>query len=247
MLNLEKGSNPFNLDRPASKEGFVGRKYEINRILQLAHQVYLGKNEHIFLTGEYGIGKSSLASSIKYVAYDKFKLIGFHIFLGGVSTLEDMVKRIIENILDETYKVKAFDKVKEFVGKYIKEFHILGFTVDFKALLDDVPGITTRFVPFLRQVYGSLSDEYRGLILILDDINGMTRNPDFSFFIKSLVDGIATSSQPLPLLLILCGTESRRQEFSAHHQSVARIFSVFQVNPLESEEVKEFYRNWGQN
>ncbi|MCG2726307.1 MAG: ATP-binding protein [Elusimicrobia bacterium] len=42
--------------------------YQIDRII---NQVALGKSQSIFLTGEYGIGKSSLARCMKVFAINK--------------------------------------------------------------------------------------------------------------------------------------------------------------------------------
>ncbi len=48
MPLIERGLNPFTPENPVSKEHFVGRKFEINRILRSAHQVSLGKGEWVF-------------------------------------------------------------------------------------------------------------------------------------------------------------------------------------------------------
>lgn len=237
----EKGLNPFTPDRPVQKENFIGRKLEVSRMLRSAHQVSLGKNEHIFIAGEYGIGKSSLASYVKYAALEKFNLAGFHIYLGGVDSIEGMVQKVVESIIEDTYEIKSFDKVKEFLGKYVKEFDIFGLKINTELLRRDVPDIAAGFLPFLRQVYGSLSSDYKGISLIMDDLNGISQNPQFAFLLKSMVDNIATGSTPLPMMLILSGVEQRRREIVSHHQSVARIFSVVEVLPLSDADITQFF------
>jgi len=80
-------------------------------------------------------------------------------------------------------------------------------------------------------------------MLILDKINGITRNKQFSHFIKSLVDENAIGKKPLPLLLMLCGIEERRIEMIQHHQPVERIFDVIEINPMNGVEMKVFLPN----
>ncbi|MFN3467477.1 MAG: ATP-binding protein [Candidatus Brocadiales bacterium] len=59
---------PFTPGHPVPPEYFIGRKKEIEILQRAMEQVALGKNENIFLTGERGIGKSSLASLCKAFA-----------------------------------------------------------------------------------------------------------------------------------------------------------------------------------
>ncbi|MFQ5717582.1 MAG: hypothetical protein ACE5GQ_10850, partial [Nitrospinales bacterium] len=81
----------------------------------------------------------------------------------------------------------------------------------------------------------------KGLVLILDDLNGITRNPKFAALLKSMVDEIAVSGNPLPLLLILSGVPERREEILEHQQSVERIFDIVEINPLKDEYVETFF------
>jgi hypothetical protein len=75
----------------------------------------------------------------------------------------------------------------------------------------------------------------------LDEINGISSNPDFAHFIKALVDDNALSPSPLPLLLMLCGTPERRRQMIECHQPVERMFDVVTVEPLSPEETSTFF------
>ena len=64
-MNLEwKSRSPFYPGQPVSIELFVGRMKEISRIERAASQVALRKPQSVFITGEYGIGKTSLAQTV---------------------------------------------------------------------------------------------------------------------------------------------------------------------------------------
>jgi hypothetical protein len=82
----------------------------------------------------------------------------------------------------------------------------------------------------------------KGVFLVLDEINGVTRNPDFAHFIKGLVDTNAMSPEPLPLLLMLCGVEERRREMIEAHRPVDRIFDVVEIDPMRADEVAQFFQ-----
>ncbi len=76
---------------------------------------------------------------------------------------------------------------------------------------------------------------------MLDEINGITADPQFAQFIKGLVDTNAMSPTPLPLLLMLCGTEERQRDMIQKHQSVDRIFDVVDIERMSSEEMTQFF------
>jgi hypothetical protein len=112
------------------------------------------------------------------------------------------------------------------------------FTNDRSAL----QGLVDNFLPTLRSVYeGARELGKRGLLLILDDLNGITDVPEFSRFLKSFVDGLATSNRPLPLLLILIGIPERREDLLKHQPSVSRIFDVVDLPLMNESESEEFF------
>ncbi|OGX38831.1 MAG: hypothetical protein A3C53_07000 [Omnitrophica WOR_2 bacterium RIFCSPHIGHO2_02_FULL_68_15] len=97
-------------------------------------------------------------------------------------------------------------------------------------------------LPFLREAVERLKETgVRGIFLILDEINGIASNPKFAHFIKGIVDTNAMSSNPLPLLLMLCGVEERRQEMIRHHQPVDRIFDVIEIAVMSMGEMRDFF------
>jgi DNA-binding NtrC family response regulator len=64
-----KGRSPFYPDQPVPVEWFRGRKEQIQHILQRGvGQVAAGKPVTMFVEGEYGIGKSSIAAFAQWQA-----------------------------------------------------------------------------------------------------------------------------------------------------------------------------------
>ena len=68
MNTTSKGKSPFYPGQPVPIEFFIGRIDEIGRVTRSLSQVETGKPRAIFLTGEYGIGKSSLAGFMRRYA-----------------------------------------------------------------------------------------------------------------------------------------------------------------------------------
>ena len=74
MADITPKESPFTPGRPVQPEYFVARIKEIQRLERAIKQTVSGRNENIFITGQRGIGKSSLAGFIKYLAEKKVPL-----------------------------------------------------------------------------------------------------------------------------------------------------------------------------
>lgn len=84
MSELSKGKSPFYPGQPVPVELFVGRKAQIDRILQRGvGQVAAGKPISMFIQGEYGVGKSSIANYVQRIAEKRHGLFPIYASLGG--------------------------------------------------------------------------------------------------------------------------------------------------------------------
>lgn len=242
-ISISKGKSPFYPGQPVPVDFFIGRINEIQRIARAIGQVELGKPQAVFLTGEYGIGKSSLAGFMRYYAEKNNHLIGIHVFLGGIDTIEEVATKTIEAVIkSQICEPTITEKIRNVLSKYIGEQDLLGFKINFDALKADAPNLSHGYLPFLRDLFNRLKEnEIKGIMLILDEINGIAGNPQFAHFIKSLVDENALSTEPLPLMLMLCGVEERRTEMIQHHQPIERIFDIVEIKPMDNNEMKDFF------
>jgi hypothetical protein len=243
MNALTKGISPFYPGQPVPAELFVGRQKEIEKIARAVRQVELGKPQAIFLSGEYGIGKSSLAGFMRYYAEKENHILGIHVLLGGATTVEDIAVKTVEAVLrSPAYEPTIIEKARNVLSKYVGKQELFGIQINLEALKADGPNISAGYLPFLQQLLERFKDEgIKGIMLILDEINGITSNPKFAHFIKGLVDENALSAMPLPLLLMLSGVEERRREMIQHHQPVERIFDIVEINPMTESEMKDFF------
>lgn len=243
MDEITKGKSPFYPGQPVPTEFFIGRINEVKRIARTIQQVELGKPQAIFLTGEYGIGKSSLAGFMRYYAEKTNNIFGIHILLGGAETLEDVATKTVETVIKtRSYAFSFSEKIGNFLSKYIGKQDLFGFNINFENLKADGPNISHGYLPFLHELFNRLKDDgIKGLMLILDEINGISKNPQFAHFIKTLVDENALSPNPLPVMLLLCGVEERRKEMIMHHQPIERIFDIVEISPMNKSEMEDFF------
>jgi len=233
-------SSPFTPGNPVPVELFVGRAEQIKEILRYISQITSGRQENLFLVGDRGIGKSSLASFLRYYVNTQTDIFGVHIFLGGASTLEEMVHHIFEQILKETKGQPWYTNIKKFFGEYIREIGLFGISVSFNPPEQDLRELVRKFPEALNNLLEEINKQKKGLFIILDDINGLVERPEFANWYKSFVDEIATHYKNFPVFIMLIGLPEKRDKLANLQPSLMRIFRVIEIKKLSNEEVKDF-------
>lgn len=241
---MDKGQSPFYPTQPVPVELFVGRQDQLHRIIERGvGQVERGKPISIFVQGEYGIGKSSIARYVQFLAAEKHRLLPIYVSLSPSQTPEDLAARIVEGAMHSgQIHASRGDKIKTWLARYIGKQELFGFTVNLEALRRDASKIASvhGLLDFLGQALEKSADA-AGVFLVLDEINGLANQPWFAQMIKSLVDTNALAARPVPVLLMICGTEEKRRRMIENHQPVERIFDVIDIEPLSEDETREFF------
>ena len=236
-------SSPFSPGHPGPIEFFTGRNREIDFLRDMVMRAARGKFEIGFITGERGIGKSSLAAFVRHLVQREDKAVGCHVFLGGTRNLEQMLSATFNRLLKESADKPWYQKVKRFFGDRIRSVDLLGLSLKLDLTNDDLLQLGHNFVPAISKFLEELADERRVLLLILDDINGLAGSDRFANWLKSTVDEIGTSTQNVQLCILVVGLEERRQELIKSQPSLARVFRLINLAPWSEGEIREFYQN----
>ena len=111
---MAKDYSPFTPGIPVPIEFFVGRHKEISHLSEKVASSTTGRLQVAFLSGERGIGKSSLARFVRHLVERDHQVLGLHTFLGGVTSLTEMVRRVFDRLLKESFDKPWHENVKEF-------------------------------------------------------------------------------------------------------------------------------------
>jgi len=237
---MTKESSPFTPGNPVPVELFVGRSEQIQELIRYVKQTRSGRAENVFLAGDRGIGKSSLASFLRYYVSTQENMLGVHVFLGRVFTLEGMVHHIFEQILKEAKIQGGLEKVTSFFAKHIKEIGLFGISVSFSPQKAELEELVTKFPEAINNLLAQMADRKKGLFIALDDINGLVEKPEFANWYKSFADEVATHYKSFPVFVILMGLPEKRDILSHIQPSLMRIFRVVGIEKLSDEEVRNF-------
>ncbi len=103
-------SSPFTPGQRVPIEFFVGRVREIERLRSLVRAAARGKFKIGFVTGERGIGKTSLVSFVRHLSEKDDRVAGAHVFLGGAKDVPDMIRRTLDRLLKENVEKPWYGK-----------------------------------------------------------------------------------------------------------------------------------------
>ena len=236
-------TSPFRPGQPVPIESFVGRIREVELLSSLVKASVQGRFTIGFVSGERGIGKSSLASFVRHLSEHESQVAGCHVFLGGVQDLKEMLRRTFDRLLKESMDRPWHEQIKEFFGNHVRKVGLFGITLELNLKDSDLSTLANDFVPTVTRLLDSLKGHKSTLFLILDDINGLAGSEVFANWLKSTVDEISTSQQKIPLCILMVGLEERRQELVSNQPSLARVFELIDIAPWADDEAMDFYRN----
>lgn len=192
-----------------------------------------------FIAGERGIGKSSLASFVRSLCEREGEgaMVGCHVFLGGTRNLNEMMRKIFDKLLKESIDKPWYKRTTELFGNRIRSVGLFGVDVDLDLQEQDLSTLANDFGPSIREFIQQTGKQ--GLLLILDDINDLAGSAQVANWLKSTVDELSIAQPDIRLCILMVGLEERRQALIQQQQSLARIFSPFNIDAWSREETRE--------
>ncbi|MCL2157319.1 MAG: ATP-binding protein [Methanobrevibacter sp.] len=240
-LENEK-ETPFQPGYPVDPDKFKGRRDIIENINRYLLKINKGEAQHFFLTGKRGMGKTSLASYINELVKRKYKMIGVHIFNDGFHDVDSLVEQIIERLLNEIVSETWSQKIFDFLEEHIEQVGLLGASIKFNPKDKEyLKSIKDTFPSFLTDLIKNSPDK-SGIFIIIDDINGLTETPEFANWYKSFTDTMATEFRGKSNVgMMLVGYPEKLNSLFEHNPSFNRIFNHYEVEPLHKNEVSDFF------
>lgn len=234
-------TSPFRPGRPVPIEFFVGRSAEVEQLRSMVRRSARGTVSVGFVTGERGIGKSSLAAFVRHLVEQDSDAVGCHVYLGDVDGVPEMLRRTFHRLLNESIDKPWHQQLLSFLDNRVQRAGLFGITLDLKLTDNDLATLARDFVPSMKRLLDSLPSPKQTIFLVLDDINGLARSEAFANWLKSSVDEFATSAPEAGLCILVVGLEERRRELVESQPSLARVFELIDIAPWSDEEVSDFY------
>jgi hypothetical protein len=249
-------TNPFQPNNPVHPDIFAGRIAELEALEAALLQTRAAHPKSIMVTGERGIGKTSLLEYLRLVAQGRIDLHGaklnFLVVSSDISSgttqlgLVARVKRELERQLAKSEAARSFLKtawevVSRSEGGGIKlgtspELHPEVLPDEFAASLAET---AARISDPNGSVFGA---RYDGIVLMFDEADKAADVLDLGAFLKLLVERLQRRDC-LNVSVVLAGLPELREVLLKSHASSLRIFDELKLGRLKLDDVKRVIRN----
>ena len=236
--------SPFQPGIPVSPDRFRGRQETIKKILRYVNPAIKGETQHFFLTGNRRMGKTSVTDFVKdFVDYKK-GMIGVYVSNKGNNSIEILTKEIIEGLINEMPPESRVKKIKKWFGKHVQSIEIKGTKVNFEVDNELSRNFKNYFQDYILEIYSEFPESRKnGILIIIDDINGLSKSREFADWYKKLADTLAVSNHyDLPVYFLLAGYPERFNALVVHEESFGSIFNFDFIDCLSDEEVMVFFK-----
>jgi len=99
----------------------------------------------------------------------------------------------------------------------------------------------------LLKIYEEEFSDKKGLLIIIDDINGLSDSEEFVDWYKKFTDTIAVNNLNLPAYFLLAGYPEKYDTLVQQEESFGSIFHHDHIGDLTDEEVTDFFTNTFKN
>ena len=193
--------------------------------------------------------KNSIANLIKEaiaeknIAINEYNMISIHIYNDGVDDVESLIQLIIENLLKLSENKKWGEGIWNAFSNHVESVNIFGANIRFKSRPEEkeiIKNIKYDFANFLYELSKKIDDK-NGIFIIIDDINGLSKTPEFANWFKSFTETLTSLNEPVPIAFMLLTTKEKLYKLNMHNPSFKRIFHQKEITTLKKSEVENFF------
>jgi hypothetical protein len=245
------GINPFRPNLPVHPAMFVGRVAEVNRLEGYLRQTKAGNPVNFMITGERGIGKSSLLNYIKARAegdlavegqdVENFLVIGTDVDRN--TTALGLVEKINLSLNRSLARSENAKKYLREVWGFIQRLEVAGVRINSEEQPQEVEKALEEFAYSLTDTVKRVCEDgnafdakYDGVLLLIDEADNATL--PLGAFLKTLSERLARGGCDR-LMFGLGGLPSLRDVLVASHPSSVRLFEGLFLQALETDEIVE--------
>jgi AAA ATPase-like protein len=245
--------NPFQPNSPVAPGMFVGRGRELLTLDRALVQARAGQPKHFLLTGERGIGKTSLLDYIRDVAKGTFGADEqrFHFLVVDVviekTTSRASLARKIQRCLDK--ELGGTEQARGFLKKawaFASRVEVAGVSISAAAaptsdedLLDDFAySLSETAVRICNNAIepGLFDAQYDGILICMDEVDRAPPTLELGALIKTLLERLQRRGCTT-VMFGLAGLPEVRDVLRSSHQSVLRVFDDLPLERLDPDDV----------
>lgn len=237
-------TNPFTPDKPISPDFFAGRFDEVSKVLSAIGRTRAGNAAHVLITGDRGIGKSSLAWLARYLAQTGDEgnrpFLTAYVLVQDATTLQHMCELCLRD-LGQNVRKSALQEVWDFLKVHMK-LTLFG-TAEISLEPQRISDLVSEFAYVLEEVSDRASKDTDGMLIIIDEFDRIAgKQKGLASFFKSLFEKLTVDGYG-HIMFMIVGLSDIRHELAEDHPSIMRCFLPIELPVMHPTEIEEFVRN----
>lgn len=248
-----KKINPFRPSSPINPGMFVGRYKEILRIEAALLQTNAGSPINFMLTGERGIGKTSLLEYCRDLARGelnieecKVKFLVLSTDIDQSTSQADLIEKIELAFRRELGKTEPARKFLSETWSFIQRLQTSVLTVKSKDKSNSTEIILEEFAYSLAETVNRICDEtkrddafnatFGGVLLLIDEADNASKDLNLGTFVKLLLERLQRN-RCNKFMIGLAGLPDLRTKLLDSHPSSLRVFEEISLERLSRDDV----------
>ena len=224
--------DPFFPNRPVQNpEYFEGRKEQVEEAVDALFQTMNNNPKHFLISGDRGIGKSSLLLQIKLLSQ-------------GNNGLTDRLG-IDNGCVNFEYLISWVDAVENFISSFKFEFDLGGIIqISKKEVLEkSIADIVNEFCLNIRYAHDKLSKKDKhGIIIFIDELDKMNPQSGIASFLKLSTEKL--NRDGITNVAFACsGITGAIQKLETEHASIFRTLRDIPLQRFTEKESEEILAN----
>ena len=244
--------NPFRPNSPVAPGMFVGRLAQVQALEEALLQTRAGRPKGFMLTGERGIGKTSLLQYFKWVAQghigiadgDEVNFLVVELDLDASSTDIGLIRRVELGLKRELSKTEPARSFLSNGWEFLKRVEAFGVSLCDGERVMDPESLHDEFAHSLAVTASRIAEadassvfgaKYDGVLLLIDEADNAPKSLRLGAFLKLLVERVQRHGCER-LTIGLAGMPTLREVLREGHPSSPRIFDELQLDILSRDE-----------
>ncbi|CAK2614812.1 Orc1-like AAA ATPase domain-containing protein [Vibrio crassostreae] len=237
--------NPFKPNSPVPTAMFAGRTNEIQAFEKGLMQTKNNNPTHFLLTGERGIGKSSLLMLFKPMAtgaitsyhFGSFKFLSANIVVSPKMNLLTIIKMIERNLKREIGKVESLRNFFSDSWDFVQRIKVLDSGIDKVKEIEDIDLVIDDFSYSLAETSLRLSNPNKGetakdgIVIFIDEADNSSPELQLGYFLKTVTEQLQINGCD-NVMFVVAGLPVVIDKLTESHESSLRIFHPMQIKEL---------------